>query len=101
MYAIINLNSVRRSTTKEESETLTNIIQLVRFAFRQIEANHPIREVAVIVQPETAQIVQPKTGQMPKILKLTTLTNHIEILCRCKSNEERMFYIYSMPVRNI
>lgn len=30
---------------------------------------------------------------MPKILELTTLTNHIEILCRCKSNEERMFYI--------
>ena len=30
---------------------------------------------------------------MPKILELTTLTNHIEILCRCKNNEERMFYI--------
>lgn len=30
---------------------------------------------------------------MPKILELTTLTNHIEILCRCKSNEERMSYI--------
>ena len=51
------------------------------------------QEVAVIVQPETAQFIQPKTGQMPKILELTTLTNHIEILCRCKSNEERMFYI--------
>ena len=30
---------------------------------------------------------------MPKILELTTLTNHIEILCRCKSSEERLFYI--------
>lgn len=59
----------------------------------QIEVAQPIQGVAVIVQPETAQIVQPKTGQMPKILELTTLTNHIEILCRCKSNEERMFYI--------
>lgn len=36
-YAIVNPNSVRRSTTKEESEALTNIIQLVRFAFGQIE----------------------------------------------------------------
>lgn len=36
-YAIVNPDSVRRSTTKEESEALTNIIQLVRFAFRQIE----------------------------------------------------------------
>lgn len=59
----------------------------------QIEVPQSTQEVAVIVQPETAQFIQPKTGQMPKILELTTLTNHIEILCRCKSNEERMFYI--------
>ncbi len=48
---------------------------------------------AIIVQSETAQIVQSQTGQMPNILTLTTLTNHIEILCRCKSVEERLFYI--------
>ena len=40
-----------------------------------------------------AQFVQPLAGQMPKILELTTFTNHTEILCRCKSNEERLFYI--------
>lgn len=45
------------------------------------------------VQPKTAQFVQPAIGQMPKILELTSLTNHIEILCRCKSDEERLFYI--------
>lgn len=54
------------------------------------------------VQSETAQIgfkqgeaitVQSQIGQMPDILALTTLTNHIEILCRCKSVEERLFYI--------
>ena len=59
----------------------------------QIEASRSIQEASVIVQPKTAQIVQPEIGQMPKILELTTLTNHIEILCRCKSTEERMFYI--------
>lgn len=59
----------------------------------QIEITHSTQEIDVIMQPETAQIIQPRTGQMPKILELTTLTNHIEILCRCKSNEERMFYI--------
>jgi predicted nuclease of restriction endonuclease-like (RecB) superfamily len=53
----------------------------------------PQNEDVVIVQPKTAQIAQPKTGQMPKILELTSLTNHIEILCRCKNYEERMFYI--------
>ena len=45
------------------------------------------------MQSGTAQFVQLQTGQMPNILTLTTLTNHIEILCRCKSVEERLFYI--------
>ena len=38
-------------------------------------------------------IVQPKTGQFMSLLNLTTLTNHVEILCRCRSQEERLFYI--------
>ena len=45
------------------------------------------------VQMPSAQIVQIPFGQMPRILKLTTLSNHTEILCRCKSYEERLFYI--------
>lgn len=53
----------------------------------------PSQKTTAIVQSMPAQIVQSKTGQMPKILELITLTNHIEILCRCKSNEERLFYI--------
>ena len=61
----------------------------------QIKASdsEPSSDHAITVQPKTAQIIQPEIGQMPKILELTTLTNHIEILCRCKNNEERMFYI--------
>lgn len=45
-------------------------------------------------------IVQTMSGQfenmnhgMPNVLELTTFSNHISILCRCKSNEERLFYI--------
>lgn len=59
----------------------------------QIEASDHKQEVPVIVQSKTAQFIQPAVGQMPKILELTTLTNHIEILCRCKRDEERLFYI--------
>lgn len=58
----------------------------------RIQANQPTQETAVIVQTASAQL-QPTSGQMPQILELTTLSNHIEILCRCKSTEERMFYI--------
>lgn len=50
-------------------------------------------EGAIILQSASAQLVQPVIGQMPNVLTLTTLTNHIEILCRCKRQEERLFYI--------
>lgn len=53
----------------------------------------PSQEATAIAQAVPAQFVHFLAGQMPKILELTTLTNHIEILCRCKSNEERLFYI--------
>ena len=61
----------------------------------QIETSSitPSIEADIIVQSVSAQIVQTPFGQMPKILELTSLSNHIEILCRCKSNEERLFYI--------
>ena len=61
----------------------------------QIEVNprRLTQKVTAIVQPLAAQFVQPMIGQMPKVLELTTFSNHIEILCRCKSHEERLFYI--------
>ena len=52
-----------------------------------------MQDAMVIVQTASAQLVQPLAGQMPKVLELTTFSNHIEILCRCKSHEERLFYI--------
>lgn len=69
--------------------------EFVQTVSAQIEASHskPSSGRAIIAQPETTQIVQPRIGQMPKILELTTLSNHVEILCRCKSDEERIFYI--------
>ena len=36
-YSIVMPNAERRSTKKEEADALTNIIQLVRFAYKQIE----------------------------------------------------------------
>lgn len=61
----------------------------------QIGTSHfpTMQDETVIVQMPSAQIVKQTFKQMPQILELTTLSNHIEILCRCKSNEERLFYI--------
>ena len=53
-------------------------------------------EDAIIVQSATAQFALP----FPAILAVTSFTNHIEILNRCKSNEERVFYmLYSYRER--
>ena len=45
-----------------------------------------------IVQSPTAQLDMPFVD-MPNILTLSTFTSHIEIMNRCKSYEERVFYI--------
>ena len=59
----------------------------------QIEFPIPTQSLNIIVQPKTAQLESAINTSIPKILNLTTFTNHVEILCRCQSNEERLFYI--------
>ena len=46
-----------------------------------------------ITQSIDAAIVQLETGQLLWLLALTTFTNHVEILNRCKGLEERVFYV--------
>ena len=45
-----------------------------------------------IVQLPIAQM-ETHMDSMPKVLALTTFTNHIEILNRCRADEERIFYM--------
>ena len=49
----------------------------------------------MIVQPETVQIVQPKSGQMPKILELITLTNHIDTVVVAKATKNACSIYYA------
>ena len=46
-----------------------------------------------IVQLGTAQLESPHTQQIPSLLTFTTFTNHVEIMNRCRNDEERIFYI--------
>ena len=78
-----------------------NIYNMVNFyeAYSSPEFAELVQELNLlqIVQPKTAQfgdeIVQIPSAQLPKILCVTTFSNHVEILSRCKTNEERLFYI--------
>ena len=50
---------------------------------------------------QTSEIVQTTSGHFPKVLCLTTLSNHYDILCRCRSFEERLFYILYAHKENL
>jgi predicted nuclease of restriction endonuclease-like (RecB) superfamily len=78
---------------------------LVQLPLSQLKA-HGQNEIvqSVTAQSEGGAIVQSMPAQFelpfPAILAITSFTNHIEILNRCKSNEERVFYmLYSYRER--
>ena len=42
------------------------------------------------------EIVQTPSAQLssfPKVVSLTSFSNHVEILCHCKTKEQRLFYM--------
>lgn len=78
---------------------------LVQLPLSQLKA-HAQNEIvqSVTAQSKGGAIVQSTPAQFklpfPAILAITSFTNHIEILNRCKSNEERVFYmLYSYRER--
>jgi hypothetical protein len=46
-----------------------------------------------IIRSTADLIVQAVSAQFPEILKLTTLSNHFQILNACKTIEEHIFYV--------
>ena len=80
--------------------------------FKKFAASLPLPE---IVQPKTAQletaneIVQPSAAQfeditflsIPQLLTIITFSNHTEILNRCDTNEERVFYMLYSSVNKL
>ena len=75
------LSTVEKFMTSESVQSTTARLWLTVDGTATLTADSPL------------EIVQPKTGQMPSILNMTTLSNHIEILCNCNSHEQRLFYI--------
>lgn len=67
--------------------------EFVQSKTAQIESAASTEQHGIIVQSKTAQSERETIPLMPKVLGFTTLTNHIEILSRCKRNEERLFYV--------
>ena len=90
IYNMVNFYEAYSSPEFAELVQGLNLLQIVQPETAQIGE-------ASIVQTPSAQIgneiVQIPSAQLPKILCVTTFSNHVEILSRCKTNEERLFYI--------
>ena len=70
--------------------------KLVGDKVKQLQESQFVQTSSAQIPIDSKEIVQFKTAQLrfpPKILFLTTFTNHIEIINYCKTNEERLFYI--------
>lgn len=78
-----------------------NIYNMVMFyeTYSSVEFRSRVESLALpaFVQTDSAQsdgsFVQTDSAQMPRILTLTTFSNHLEILNRCKDAERQIFYI--------
>ncbi len=63
-----------------------NINEFVQLPTAQIQDT-------TIVQLPTAQLETTNNKQIPALLTITTFTNHVEIMNRCRNDEERIFYM--------
>lgn len=99
-YSRRNIYNMVMFYDEYSTETFTTIVnkyldaEFVQPMAAQIEVKQLVsKSKAILSKNGAAAFVQPLAAQMPKILELTTFTNHIEILCRCKRYEQRLFYI--------
>ena len=99
-YSRRNIYNMVMFYDEYSTETFTTIVnkyldaEFVQPMAAQIEVKQLVsKSKAIQSKNGAAAFVQPVAAQMPKILELTTFTNHIEILCRCKRYEQRLFYI--------
>lgn len=100
---------LKRMNPKRRGYSKRNLYNMVKFYdlysakdFARLTTSLKIEEIVQLptAQIEECEIVQLPTAQldkpfanMPKILALNTFTSRIEILNRCKSYEERVFYV--------
>ena len=92
-------NMVRFYDTYSSPEYLQLVEQLklsdfVQSQTAQIHTEEIVQTLpAQIEESEIVQALPAQLSSMPRILHLTSFSSHAEIMNRCSSNEERLFYI--------
>lgn len=97
---------LKRQNPNRRGYSKRNLYNMVKFFDTYSDPNFPKLignlQLDEFVQSQTAQITaspivqlptaQLRNSQLPQILCLTTFTNHVEIINRCESFDERIFY---------
>ena len=89
LYNMVKFYDTYSTVEFVEITQKTKISEFVQLETAQIGS---VKEPNEIVQLPIAQI-DSALKPMPIVLTLNTFTNHIEILYRCSTNEERVFYM--------
>ena len=86
LYNMVKFYELYSDSQFEELTKTLGLNEFVQLATAQIVTTSN-------VQLPTAQMPSIAQPKMPEILSITTFTNHVEIFNRCKTYDERMFYM--------
>lgn len=80
--------------SRKEFEELVSRMNVGDYACPQIPATTKAEIVPIeMAQIQSSEIVQTNSAQLPKLLTLTSISHHMEIITRCKTAPQRLFYI--------
>lgn len=89
---LYNMVKLYETYNENDFRLLAGQLKLNDFVQLPIAQIEKVENLAEIVQLPIAQL-GVSVESMPNVLIVTTFTNHIEILNRCRTNEERIFYM--------
>ena len=99
LYNMVKFYDTYSTETFLKSVGDLKLPEFVQSGVAQLESNSIVQipsaqiQNDAIVQMASAQLERGSVQPLPSILSATTFSNHVEIINRCRSDEERIFYM--------
>lgn len=89
LYNMVKFYETYNTIEFQHLERRLRLNEIVQLPIAQMEDASNQTEIVQLPIAQIGEMLKP----MPNVLTLTTFTNHIEILNRCRTDEERVFYM--------
>ena len=89
LYNMVKFYETYNTIEFQHLERRLRLNEIVQLPIAQIGDASNQTEIVQLPIAQIGEMLEP----MPNVLTLTTFTNHIEILNRCRTDEERVFYM--------